>query len=364
MLGEAADRLREALRLQPSSARAKWNLELAERRQPPPPSGGGGPKPPPPRQRATFTGAKPAGAAEPGTESEPGGADSEFDGATGAADPGRAAAPASGRRLRRSEGLVIALVLALLQVQGPELHVSVEPDRVSVGEEVVYTVRAVSHSSDPMDLSITPINGFEIISRSERTEVSFSGGPTRTTVLEMHLRALSARPLASRARAGGAGSPGCRGGCDRSRCGVQSCGRSLSLEPTAQEPARTSAATAPGEGRGGAARVGRYGECGRADRRGNRRVVPPRPPAPAPPPPDAAAAGDRWRVELPAGGAGGDCGHAQHGGQRLRSLRGASGRLSSGARHDRDSQRHAEVQYAASASVLQPGRTLCSDQPA
>jgi Ca-activated chloride channel family protein len=47
LLGQAADRLREALRLQPSSARAKWNLELTERRQPPPPSGGGGgPKPP------------------------------------------------------------------------------------------------------------------------------------------------------------------------------------------------------------------------------------------------------------------------------------------------------------------------------
>jgi Ca-activated chloride channel family protein len=50
LLGEASDRLREALRLQPSSARAKWNLELAERRQPPPPSdgggGGGGGKPP------------------------------------------------------------------------------------------------------------------------------------------------------------------------------------------------------------------------------------------------------------------------------------------------------------------------------
>jgi len=85
---------------------------------------------------------------------------------------------------------VIALVLVLLQIQAPELHVSVDQDRVSVGEEVVYTVRAVSHSSDPMDLSITPINGFEILSRSERTEVSFSGGPTRTTLLEMHLRAL------------------------------------------------------------------------------------------------------------------------------------------------------------------------------
>jgi hypothetical protein len=36
------DRLRQALLLEPSSARAKWNLELADRRRPPPPTGGGG----------------------------------------------------------------------------------------------------------------------------------------------------------------------------------------------------------------------------------------------------------------------------------------------------------------------------------
>ncbi|HEU5039662.1 MAG TPA: VWA domain-containing protein [Gemmatimonadales bacterium] len=42
LLSDAIDRLRQALLLQPSSARAKWNLELAERRKPPPPSGGGG----------------------------------------------------------------------------------------------------------------------------------------------------------------------------------------------------------------------------------------------------------------------------------------------------------------------------------
>jgi Ca-activated chloride channel family protein len=42
LLGQAADRLREALLLQPSSARAKWNLELAERGRPPPAGGGGG----------------------------------------------------------------------------------------------------------------------------------------------------------------------------------------------------------------------------------------------------------------------------------------------------------------------------------
>lgn len=47
LLSQAADRLREALLLQPSSARAKWNLELADRRRPPPPAGGGGGGKPP-----------------------------------------------------------------------------------------------------------------------------------------------------------------------------------------------------------------------------------------------------------------------------------------------------------------------------
>ena len=41
-LDDAVDRLRQALLLEPSSERAKWNLELADRRRPPPPSGGGG----------------------------------------------------------------------------------------------------------------------------------------------------------------------------------------------------------------------------------------------------------------------------------------------------------------------------------
>jgi Ca-activated chloride channel homolog len=49
-LEDAVERLREALQLQPSSERAKWNLELADRRRPPPPpsgGGGGGGTPPP-----------------------------------------------------------------------------------------------------------------------------------------------------------------------------------------------------------------------------------------------------------------------------------------------------------------------------
>ncbi len=50
LLDEAGERLRQALLLQPSSARAKWNLELTERRKPPPlrsGGGGGGGKAPP-----------------------------------------------------------------------------------------------------------------------------------------------------------------------------------------------------------------------------------------------------------------------------------------------------------------------------
>jgi Ca-activated chloride channel homolog len=51
LLTEAAGSFREALTLAPASARAKWNLELANRRNKPPPSSGGKsnrPPPPPP----------------------------------------------------------------------------------------------------------------------------------------------------------------------------------------------------------------------------------------------------------------------------------------------------------------------------
>jgi hypothetical protein len=88
---------------------------------------------------------------------------------------------------------VIAVLLAatLLQSSGPSLEAAVDEDRVSVGEDLHYTLRAVSHSPVPMQVSVTPFNGLEIVSRSERSEVSSLGGvPTRTTVLEVRLRAV------------------------------------------------------------------------------------------------------------------------------------------------------------------------------
>jgi hypothetical protein len=85
--------------------------------------------------------------------------------------------------------LGVMLLLGVLQGERPRLDVSVDEDRISVGEEVLYTLRAESHSSTPMQVTIAPFTGLEIVARSERTEVATDGGPTRTTVLEVRLRA-------------------------------------------------------------------------------------------------------------------------------------------------------------------------------
>lgn len=85
----------------------------------------------------------------------------------------------------------MTLLLALLLLQaGPSLTASVDRDRVAVGDEVVLSIRAVSHSVEPLQVTLAPMNGFEIIGRSEQTEVSMVNGPSRTTTLEVQLRAL------------------------------------------------------------------------------------------------------------------------------------------------------------------------------
>ena len=82
------------------------------------------------------------------------------------------------------------LALTALQGQAPQLDASVDEDRISVGEELTYTLRAVSHSPVPMQVTLAPLTGLEVVARSERTEVGFGAGPIRTTVLEIRLRAV------------------------------------------------------------------------------------------------------------------------------------------------------------------------------
>ena len=91
-------------------------------------------------------------------------------------------------------------------------------DRVAVGEELTYTVRAVSHSPVPTHVSIKPFTGLELVGRSESTELAFGDPSTRTTILEIRLRAVRpgrwrVGPARAVQGAGHRRGGGYRGGC-------------------------------------------------------------------------------------------------------------------------------------------------------
>jgi tetratricopeptide (TPR) repeat protein len=82
------------------------------------------------------------------------------------------------------------VALALLQQgRGPSLMVSVDHDRVAPGEVLVFTVRVTSDNPDPIRVDLPSLGGFELESRSERTDVTTGQKGGRTTVIEFRLRA-------------------------------------------------------------------------------------------------------------------------------------------------------------------------------
>jgi hypothetical protein len=85
---------------------------------------------------------------------------------------------------------VIALLLALTLQQSPQLSAEMQADyeRIPMGGEIVLTVRAQSRSSDPIQISLPPLAGLELVARSERSEVSAGAAMGRVTVLELRLR--------------------------------------------------------------------------------------------------------------------------------------------------------------------------------
>jgi hypothetical protein len=85
----------------------------------------------------------------------------------------------------------LLLLLALLQQPGPpEVTTTVDRDHITTGEEIVFSIRVSSASSDPVRINLPPLAGLEVVARSERTEVSVAPGAPRVTVMELHLRAL------------------------------------------------------------------------------------------------------------------------------------------------------------------------------
>jgi len=85
---------------------------------------------------------------------------------------------------------LLLTALAALTLQGAEVTATVDRTRITVGEELMLTVRARTRSTEPLTISLPPLAGFAIVGSRELTEVAMSGtaGPVRTTVRELQLR--------------------------------------------------------------------------------------------------------------------------------------------------------------------------------
>src|SRR5438034_3539089 len=89
---------------------------------------------------------------------------------------------------------MLALLTVTVLLQGAEVTASVDKTHLTVGEELVLTVRARSRSTDAVEIILPTLNGFAVVGSRDMTEVAFSGaggsgGSIRTTVRELQLRA-------------------------------------------------------------------------------------------------------------------------------------------------------------------------------
>jgi hypothetical protein len=83
------------------------------------------------------------------------------------------------------------LLVALLQksAAAPQVMMAVDRDRVSPGEVVTLSIRVSSILPEPITMNLPSLGGFELESRSERTDVTTGPAASRTTTYELKLRA-------------------------------------------------------------------------------------------------------------------------------------------------------------------------------
>lgn len=84
------------------------------------------------------------------------------------------------------------VALGLLLMQTPALTVTAEADRqrVAVGEEILYTLKAVGRSTAPFRVDLSALDGFALVDRKERTDVVVgTRESTRAFTMELRLRA-------------------------------------------------------------------------------------------------------------------------------------------------------------------------------
>src|SRR3954470_13471478 len=88
---------------------------------------------------------------------------------------------------------MLALLAVAALLQGAEVTASVDRTHLTVGEELMLTVRARSRSADAVEIVLPTLTGFAVVGSRDMTEVAFGGttggGSIRTTVRELQLRA-------------------------------------------------------------------------------------------------------------------------------------------------------------------------------
>ncbi len=85
--------------------------------------------------------------------------------------------------------IALALALLLQQPAPPDVNTTVDRDRITVGEELTFTVRASGNSPDPVEIMLPPLKGLEVVARAEQTEVNPGAAVSRVVVIAFRLRA-------------------------------------------------------------------------------------------------------------------------------------------------------------------------------
>lgn len=83
----------------------------------------------------------------------------------------------------------LALLALLQQAAPPQVMLAVDRDRVAPGEVLTLTIRVSSGSADAISMNLPSLGGFELESRSERSDVTTGPAAGRTSVWELRLRA-------------------------------------------------------------------------------------------------------------------------------------------------------------------------------
>ena len=88
--------------------------------------------------------------------------------------------------------MTAALLIALLlqqQGEGPQVMLAIDRDRVAPGDVVTFTIRITSTLPDPIRIEQPSLGGFELESRSDRSDVTTGPAGGRITTIQLKLRA-------------------------------------------------------------------------------------------------------------------------------------------------------------------------------